>query len=162
MARIIPNQNTYIAFATTIANIQAPTAAEIAAGVNLTPHVMTLNASASGNTVPTPSFDSLFETNIPGTQQASFSGDFYRNNASGASGDLAWVTLPRLTSGFFVISRFGGTGANQLPIATNKVEVWPVLVTSRTMANMSNNTVMTFTVTCSVPEQPAESAVVAA
>jgi hypothetical protein len=161
MARIIPNQNTYIAFATTVTNIAAPTALEVSGGVNLTGLTMSLNASSQGNTVPTPSFDTLFETSISGTTQASFSGDFYRDNSTGVSGDLAWKTLPRKTSGFFIISRFGGKGANQLPIAADTVEVWPVVVTSRTMANMSNNTVMSFTVTCSVPQEPNEAAVVA-
>jgi hypothetical protein len=36
------------------------------------------------------------------------------------------------------------------------------MVTSRTMANMSNNTVLTFTVSCAVNEEPDEDAVVAA
>ena len=60
------------------------------------------------------------------------------------------------------MSRFGGTGANNKPQATDVVEVWPVQVTSRTMANMSNNTVQTFTVSCAVNEEPAEEATVAA
>lgn len=162
MARLIPNENTWVGFATTVASIAAPTAAEITAAVDLTHYVISINASAQGNSVPTPSFDTLFETSIPGTSQASFSADFYRDDASGATGDLAWVTLPRATNGFFILSRFGGSGTANQPAAADKVEVWPVAVVSRTMANMSNNTVMTFTVTCSVPVEPAESATVAA
>jgi hypothetical protein len=162
MARIIPNENTWVGFATTVASLNAPTAAEVAAAVDLTPYVISINASSQGNTVPTPSFDTLFETSIAGTVQASFSADFYRDDDPGVGGDLAWKTLPRRTNGFFVISRFGGAGAGNLPIAADKVEVWPVLVVSRTMANMSNNTVMTFTVTGSVPKEPAEAATVAA
>lgn len=157
MARIIPNENTWVGFATTVATLNAPTAAELTSAVDLTHWLISLNASAQGNTVPTPSFDTLFETSVPGTSQASFSADFYRDDAT----DTAWTTLPRATSGYFVISRFGGKGTNNKPIAADKVEVWPVMVVSRTMANMSNNTVMTFTVTCSVPQEPAEAATVA-
>jgi hypothetical protein len=34
------------------------------------------------------------------------------------------------------------------------------MITSRTMANMSSNTVLTFTASCAVMEEPAEDAVV--
>lgn len=158
MSRIIPNENSWIGFATSVASISAPTAAEITAAINLTPYVISINASSRGNTVPTPSFDTLFETSIAGTVQATFDADFYRDDTD----DLAWLTLPRATNGFFVISRFGGTGTGNKPIATDIVEVWPTLIVSRTMANMSNNTVLTFTASASVPREPDEDAVVAA
>lgn len=158
MARLIPNERTWIGFATAVADITKPTVAEVAAAVDLTGLCMTLNASAQGNTVPTPSFDTLFETSIPGTVQAQFQADFYRDDED----DLAWETLPRSTNGFFVVSRFGGTGTDNLPIATDVVEVWPVKVTSRTMQNLASNQVQMFSVQCSVPVEPAEDAVVTA
>lgn len=159
MARIIPNENTWIGFtAATLANIQAPATAAIAAAIDLTGYCISLNASARGNTVPTPAFDSLFETSTAGTSAATFDADFYRDDEE----DTAWDTLPRGTRGHFIIARFGGTGVNNIPIATDIVEVWPVMVTSRTMANMSSNTVLTFTASCSVNIEPAEAAVVAA
>jgi hypothetical protein len=127
--------------------------------IDLTPFLMSLNASAQGNVVPTPSFDSLFETSIVGTSQATFSGDFYRDDTLG--GDTAWDTLPRGTKGYFVISRFGGGGTDQMPIQGDLVEVWPVEVVSRTAAAMANNTVQSFTITCAVNLVPAETATVA-
>jgi hypothetical protein len=160
MARIIPNENTWVGFAAAgaITNISAPTAAQVAAATDLTGFVISLNASSRGNTVPTPSFDSLFETSAPGTSAASFDIDLYRDDDD----DAAWDLLPRGTEGFFIISRFGGTGTDNLPIATDVVEIWPVTVTSRTMANMSSNTVLTFTVSCAVNIEPDEDATVAA
>jgi hypothetical protein len=161
MARIIPNENSYIAFANASGVASAtlvPTAAEVTAAVNLTPFVMSLTASTQGNVIPTPSFDSLFETSAVGTSSSSFSGDFYRDDVA----DTAWTTLPRKTRGYFIISRFGGDGADNKPIAGDIVEVWPVIVTSRSMAGMSNNTVQTFTVTCAVTQEPNEAAVVTA
>jgi hypothetical protein len=158
MARLIPNENTWIGFATTVANKAAPTAAEVAAAIDLTGYTISLNASSRGNTVPTPSFDSLFETSTAGTSAATFDADFYRDDES----DDAWLALPRGTRGFFIVSRFGGTGTENLPVATDDVEVWPVMVTSRTMANMSSNSVLTFTVSCAVIEEPDEDAAVAA
>lgn len=159
MSRIIPNENTWIGFAAAgaITNLAAPTASQVAAAVDLTAYTISLNASSRGNTVPTPSFDTLFETSISGTTAATFDADFYRDDEA----DDAWDTLPRGTEGFFLVSRFGGTGANNLPIAGDSIEVWPVTVTSRTMANMSSNTVLTFTVSCSVNVEPDEDAVVA-
>jgi hypothetical protein len=148
MARIIPNENSWVGFATTVANKNAPTAAEVTAAVNLTSFLISINASSQGNTVPTPALDTLFETSVPGTSTATFSADFYRDTTA----DTAWTTLPRGTAGFFIISRFGGAG----------VEVWPVTVTSRTNSNMSSNQVLTFTLTCSVNIEPSEAATVAA
>ena len=161
MARRIPNESTWVGFVSTandIVDISAPTAAEIAAGTDLTGFLISLNASSQGNTVPTPSFDTLFETSVPGTVSAQFSADFYRDDAT----DTAWDTLPRATTGFFVISRFGGSGTDNLPIAADEVEVWPVTVTSRTQQNMSSNQVQMFSVQCSIPVEPAEAAIVAA
>jgi hypothetical protein len=160
MARIIPNENSWIGFTPTVASPTAPTAANLTAAIDLTPYVISINASSRGNTVPTPAFDTLFETSIAGTVQATFDADFYRDDATGA--DLAWETLPRSTSGFFIISRFGGSGTNHKPMAGDTVEVWPVLIVSRTMANMSNNTVLTFTASASVPVEPVEDAIIAA
>lgn len=158
MARIIPNENTWIGFTPAdIADIAAPTAAAIAAAVDLTGHCISLNASARGNTVPTPSFDSLFETSTAGTSAATFDADFYRDDED----DIAWETLTRGTRGFFIIARFGGSGTGNLPESGDDCEVWPVMITSRTMANMSSNTVLTFTASCAVMEEPAEDAVVA-
>lgn len=161
MARLIPNENTWVGFVTTaqgIANIAAPTAAEIAAGTDLSSFVISLNASSQGNTLPTPDFSTLFETSIPGTVSAQFSADFYRDDAT----DTAWDTLPRGTTGWFVLSRFGGSGTANLPIAADEVEVWPATVTSRTMQNMAANSVLMFSANCSVPLEPNEAATVAA
>lgn len=160
MARLIPNENTWVGFAPagSITNIAAPTSAQIAAAEDVTSFLISLNASSRGNTVPTPAFDTLFETSTAGTSSATFDADFYRDDED----DAAWDLLPRATRGFFIVSRFGGTGTNNLPIALDEVEVWPVMVTSRTMANMSNNTVLTFTVSCAVVEEPNEGAIVAA
>jgi len=160
MARLIPNENTWVGFApaASITNVNSPTAAQVAAATDLTGWLISLNASSRGNTVPTPSFDTLFETSTAGTSAATFDADFYRDDDD----DAAWELLPRGTRGYFLISRFGGSGANNLPISADELEVWPVMVTSRSMANMSNNTVLTFTASCAVTEEPNEQAVVAA
>lgn len=159
MARIIPNDASYIAFANSAGIASAglvPTAAEVTAAVNLTPLTMSLNASSQGNVLPTPAFDSLFETSAVGTSTAQFTGDFYRDDTA----DTAWTTMPRKTKGFMIISRFGGSGALHKPITGDTVEVWPIIVVSRAMAGMANNALQTFQVTCAVFKEPNEAAVV--
>lgn len=159
MGRVIPNEQTWVGFAATIASATlAPTAAEVTSATDLTPFLMSINASAQGNQVPTPSFDSLFETSIVGTSQATFSADFYRDDTN----DDAWEAFPRGTKGYMIISRFGGSGADQKPILADTVEVWPIEVVSRTAANMQNNAVQTFTMTAAVNTPPAESIAVLA
>lgn len=157
MTRIIPNENTWIGFALTVADLDSPKVSEITGAVNLTPYCLSINASTTGNTVPTPTLDTLFETSIAGTVQGSFTADFYRDDDD----DLAWETLPRKTKGYVIISRFGGGGTDAAPILADKVEVWPILVVSRTMSAGGSNTVMTFTVTASIPVEPVEQAVIA-
>ena len=160
MARLIPNENTWVGFApaASITDIHAPTAAQVAAAEDLTGLLISLNASSRGNTVPTPAFNTLFETSTTGTSTATFDADFYRDDED----DAAWELLQRGTRGYFLISRFGGSGTANLPVAADEIEVWPVSVVSRSMANMSNNTVLTFTVSCAVNVEPDEAAVVAA
>lgn len=161
MAKIIPNQNTWIGFVTTFAAAATtliPTEAEVAGATDVTPFVISLNAASQGNVIPTPSLDSLFETSIPGTSQASFSGDFYRDDTN----DDAWDLWERGDAGFFFVSRYGGSGTGAIPEAADTIEVWPVFIVSKTMANMANNTVETFTLTCSVPTEPNEDVTVAA
>jgi hypothetical protein len=190
MARIIPNNNTWIGFipvtgsfaglsgySTSWNSVTGGAAtisqAEIDSAYDLTPFVISITAQSTGNTVPTPTIDSLFEGNIPGTVNASFTADFYRDdatytdlNTSTSSVDFAWNNLARGTKGYVVISRFNNPtsvtqGTNQEPASTNVVELWPVVVTARTAGAITSNTVQTFTITAAVPQEPAEGATVA-
>jgi hypothetical protein len=158
VSRIIPNENTWIAFADAVVDISAPTAAELTGATDLTDFIVTINAATTGNTVPTPSLKTLFETSVPGTAAAQFTADMYRDDET----DTAWETLPRNTKGYFLISRFGGTGPGNMPATGQKCEVWPVHVSSRAGGALTSNTAQTFTLTCSVPQEPDEDAVVAA
>lgn len=157
MARLIPNAATRVDFVTTIADITAPTVTEITNGTELTMFLVTLEASTSGQTVPTPAFDSLFETNIPGTASATFTAEFYRDDAS----DTAWDTLPRQTEGYFVISRFGYSGSGNTPATGDDCEVWPIRVITRSALALTNNEVQRFNLEAAVPTEPAEDATVA-
>ena len=165
MSRIIPNEQTWVGFSETRpVDLDAPTADEIDDAIDLTCFVISINASAQGNTIPTPSLCSLFETQANGTVSATFTGDFYRDDTKVGAvfTDLAWNTLKRAKKGYFFISRFGGSGPNKEPVAGQGVEVWPTQVVSRTAAALTSNTAQTFSVNAAVFEPPAEDAVVAA
>jgi hypothetical protein len=152
MSRFIPNENTYVGFSPTAPTVlDAPKIADITSATEITGFVSGLNFSATGSAVPTPNLATLFETSIPGTTTATATLDAYRDDDT----DDAWELLPRATEGVMYISRYGGKPTT----AGDKLEVWPVRVISRTASNMTNNTVATFTVTFSVPEEPAEDAV---
>lgn len=165
MSTLIPNANCWISFATVYpiaAATLVPKATEIASpgSTDLADFVISITASSTGNTVPTPKLKSLFEPSIAGTSTAAFSSEMYRDSVK--ANDIAWNMLPRGTSGVFYIARFGGTGAFKLPVLADVVEVWPVLVSSRAGSAMTSNTAQTFSLTCAVPQVPNESAVVAA
>lgn len=165
MSNVIPNENCFIGFIPAAVNkpfgttaTGAPTLAEINGSEDLTDFVVSINASATGNTVPTPRLKRLFETSVPGTSTATFTGDFYRDDED----DAAWDALPRGKKGTFIINRFGGTGTDKRPAATQKTEVWPVQVVSRAASAMQSGAAQTFTLTCSVPIEPDEDYVVPA
>ena len=174
MARIVPNDKTWVGFlpyASLSGTKAAPNLQDILNATDLTPWVISITAQTQGNTVPTPTLDSTFETNIQGTVSASFTADFYRDDATtplaqtpgspAVAGDTAWTTLPRSTRGYFFISRFGGTGTNSAPVGGQTVEVWPVIITSRSASALASNTAQTFTVTAAVFDEPADPGTVA-
>lgn len=157
MARLIPNERTKVHFVPEISDMDAPTANEITDGVDLTDFLVTLEASSTGQTVPTPSFESLFETSIPGTVTAQFTAEFYRDDET----DTAWDTLPRATDGYMVIARFGYSGEENVPEAGDDVEVWPIRVTTRAAMALTNNESQRFNLEAAVPRVPSEDASVA-
>lgn len=143
-----------------INNIASPTTAEINNSVDLTGFVISITAQTTGNTVPTPTLKTKFETTIQGTFGASLTADFYRDDQS----DTAWAVLPRNVKGFVIISRFGGRSTTNpgQPIAGDIVEVWPIIVVARSASGLSSNTAEMFTMQASIPTPPNEAAVVAA
>lgn len=156
MAKIIPNEKSWVGFSTATlsgtGDTLTVTAAQVGTATNITGALISVNASATGNTVPTPALDSLFETSLPGTVTAQFSMDLYRDDAS----TTIWDLFDRGDTGYVLISRYGGSGTANAPIATEKCEIWPVIVTSRTPGPMTSNTVQTYTVTCAIWKEPNE------
>jgi len=149
MGRIIPNQNSWIAFsATRPASLAAPTVVEIAAATNITKFIISLNATAQGNAVPTPALRTpCSRLPCPATSQATFTGDFYRDDIA----DDAWTLLARGTAGTSSSPASAARDQKFAPPATQKLEVWPVRITTRAAGPMSSNTAQTFSITLQRP-----------
>lgn len=160
--KLVANENCWIGFVDSLTTPGTVKVADITAAEDLTCFLISLNASAQGNTVPVPVLCSLFEQSVPGTSSANFTADFYRDDET----DTAWEALPRGTKGVFIIGRFGLSGTTAdgkpKPAATDVVELWPVQVTSRSAGPLTSNQVQMFSMVGSVPSEPIEDAVVGA
>lgn len=176
MSRLVPNERSFIAWSPTRpADLAAPTAAEIAAAIDLTCDCISLTAMAQGNAVPIPELCSLWEKSVPGTASAQFSADFYRDDEeqtgtdqAPTGGDVAYRLLTLGADGVFFVSRFlprdsgGSLPGSTVPVAGDTIEVWPVTITSQSDGPLSSATPLSFSITAAVPDRPVLRAVVAA
>ncbi|MEU5091722.1 hypothetical protein [Streptomyces sp. NPDC021356] len=171
MARFGSTGRIAIIFAPTVVNPKAPSIAEITAGVNLSDYVTRdgLKTPSSGNTIDAADIGSRFNKTAPGT----YGGDAAELTAhrdSKSTTDLAWTTLTQDTAGFLIVARSGlgqdattGLGTKLGPAkAADRVEVYPVTVISRAMADTGDNETAKFTASLAITGEPAQDAVVAA
>lgn len=143
--------------ATALANPAAPTVAEVNAATDLTPFMRRdgLSTPKSANTVDNSDASSRQDKTSRGTFSAGpvvYTG--YRDSTT----DTAWTSLADGTTGFLIVRRFGGSAA--APAAGQKVEVWPVEVNSRSMADIGDEN-QRFSATLVVPDVIYEDATVA-
>ena len=84
---------------------------------------------------------------------------FYRDFP--AAGDTAWTTLPRDTTGFYILSR-GGLATPGTFAISDEIESWPMEVASRNPVDVARNEMQQFTTENAIPQVPLEDFVVAA
>lgn len=149
----------------TLANPAAPTLAEIAAGVDVTPWLTRdgLTTPLDGSTIDVAGANTRYNATASGSYGGQpISMRFFRDDDP--DDDIAWDTLPRQTKAYAVVRRFGGaTGSSDDPfLAAQKVESWPIDVLSRTNMPIADNEGQKFEVSAAVPGVPSEDAVVAA
>lgn len=161
MSRIGSTGNIQLWYLPTVANKAAPTAAEKAAGVNLTGELLRdgLSLPQSGNTIDVAGADSKYNATDAGTYGGdAVTASFFRDSV--AADDDAWDTLPRGTRGYFLVARFEGSDSS---VGTgDRVEVWPIVVISRSNRDIEQDGAYRFDVTCGVPSEPDDDAVMAA
>ncbi len=151
MARITPDGYTKIHFLTTLSSLTSPTLVQIAAGDELTSFLTPagFDTPEEGTDADSSSIASPRDFSIPATVGGAFSAEFYRDDTSPAA-DVAWTALPRLTSGFLVIARFGGTGTDNAIKVADTVEVWTVRVSQRSNSRITRGEALRFTTTFAI------------
>jgi hypothetical protein len=165
MSRIASTGVIALKFVPTIGSKTAPTVAEIAAGTDLTALLTRdgLTTPSDGSTIDVAGANDRYNATASGSYGGQpITAKFFRDTVTGT--DTAWTTLPRQTTGYLVIRRFGGStnSSGDAFAAAQKVEVWPIDVLSRTMLPIADNEAQKFEVQCAVPSAPEQNATVAA
>jgi hypothetical protein len=156
-----------VSFLTAIANTGAPTVAELNAGVDITKTIARdgLNSPTGGQSMDVADVSSRFNKKASGT----YGGDDltlkgFRDSSNSA--DLLWTTFPPVsaslpggTVGYIVARRFGGSTTAWT--TGDKVETYPVEVTSRENEPIAENKPYAVTVMLAVTDEPVMTAVVA-
>lgn len=155
MSKYFRRGTTKIYFAPDIADIDAPTEAEMAAATELSCLLSDLSGfSFKNNPINVPDFCSTFVKNIPGEDTVDASSmTFYEDNVSNPIRTL----LAKGTEGYIVFFPYGVTGG--APSAGDECEVWVVSVASSTREWNAGNEAAKYMVeftAIDVPDQDAE------
>lgn len=159
MADLISDGNTKVAWATSIANINAPTAAELTAATDWTTRLTPdgLKTDPSTADVDTSSLASTFTTNQPGRRSYTVELTFKRGSTT--LEDNPFATLTYGAAGYLVVRR--GV-AHATAFATgDQVEVYPVAAGEPQNVAPAANEVSKFTSSMKVTSDPATRATVA-
>lgn len=159
MADLISDGKTRVAWATTIANINAPTVAELTAAADYTKRITPdgLKSDASTADVDTSSLASTFDTKTVGRIGFETELTFKRGDTVGD--DAPYTTLKYGVSGFLVIRR--GVAYATAWTVGQKVEVYPITCGEPQNSSPAANEVMKFVSPMKVTDAPATSATVA-
>lgn len=147
MARIISNGEVRIVWAMTVTPT-APTAAQIAAGTNITGFISSLDTPLDGNAVDASDLSSAFNKTVAGKFGGNVNAQMYRDDTA----DTAFALFPRNTTGYLVIRRIGGS-TNAI-VATDEVDVWHLRVITRSDVPLDDESVQAFMVNFAAIDEP--------
>jgi hypothetical protein len=159
MSDLINDGMTKVVWASTIANINAPTTAELNAGQDFTPRVTPdgLKVDPSTADVDTSSLASTFDTKTVGRIGVDVELMFKRGTTTPE--DLPYATLKYGVAGYLVIRR--GIAYATAWATSQKCEVYPITCGEPQNNAPAANEVMKFTSSMKVTSSPATAAVVA-
>lgn len=159
MSDLISDGRTRVAWVSSIANINAPTAAELTAGLDLTPRLTPdgLKMDPTTADVDTSSLASTFDTMEVG--RIKFDGELTLKRGTTTPEDLPYSTLVYNTHGYLVIRR--GIAYGTAWTAGQQVEVYPSVCGERANKAPAANEVMKFMAPLKVTTSPATNATVA-
>lgn len=159
MSDLISDGNVKVAWVTSIANIAAPTAAELTAGndwtTRLTPDGLKTDPTTAD--VNTSSLGSTFDTNVPGRK--SYNCEITFKRGSTPTDDQPYNTLFYGVSGYLVVRR--GTAFATAFATGDRVEVYPVTAKEPQNVAPTANEILKVTVGLTVTTDPATHAIVA-
>lgn len=160
MARLTSEGKVKAHWLPTVANKAAPTAAEIAAGTNLTPQLPTdgLDISPTNNNASIAMIDEAFVAEEIGTYSVGVTLTFVRDpdSVTIGTGDDVWTLFTRDLRGYLLISRFGA------PVAGDKVEIYPAAAHAPAPLAPAENEYQRFQVQLAITGAPDLNATVAA
>jgi hypothetical protein len=156
MARFMRKGTTKVYFVPTIANLAAPTTAEITAGTVLTTQIAEVNGfTFTNNPIDTPDMGSSFVSKIPGEDTVDTSSfRFYEDKSS----NPIRTVLAKGTNGYIVFFPSGTAGAS--PAAGDKTETWPVTVASNARTYSAGNEAASYMVVLSNTAAPSDGTLV--
>jgi hypothetical protein len=137
-------------FLPAVANLNAPTAPELAAGTDLTPQIADIGGfQFQNNPISTPDLANVFVTQIPGEDTADNPTlTFYDDDASAT----IRTALAKGAAGFLALMPYG-------QVSTKRAEIWPVTSTGVADEWSAGNDPARFSVTFAVTAAPRQSAV---
>jgi hypothetical protein len=151
MSRYIPDGVLQVHYVASIANRATPTLLEVQAGTPVVGFLRALSTPLEGSVVDVSDASSKFNKTATGTFGGQMlTGEFYRDDTV----DTAYDTLPRGTTGHFVVARHGGSGADGALAVGDEVEVWQIEVATRNPKDYSRNDPDGFAIACAVPSEP--------
>ena len=130
------------------ADPDAPTAAEISAGTNITPFTSSLDTPLDGNAVDSSDLSSAFNKTVAGKFGGNVNAQMYRDDTT----DTAFDLFPRNTTGYLVIRRFGGSDV-AIAVADD-VDVWNLRVITRSDVPLDDESVQAFAVNFAALDEP--------
>jgi hypothetical protein len=154
MARMTPDGIFKVHFLTAV-TLATPKITEIAAGVELTPFLAPAGLSLpdEGSEADVSDMSSERDVSAPSTISGNPEGEFWRDSAT--ADDDAWTTLVRGATGYLVVALFGGTTATTYAIKSgDKVDIWPVRVSSRNLARVARGEAVRFTAMFALSDAP--------
>jgi hypothetical protein len=159
MSDLISDGKTRVAWATSIANINAPTVAELTAAADyttrITPDGLKLDPSTAD--VDTSSLASTFDTKTVG--RVGFDTELTFKRGSTGAEDLPYTTLKYGVSGYLVVRR--GIAYTTAWTTGQTVEVYPITCGEPQNSSPAANEVMKFVSPMKVTSSPATAATVA-
>jgi hypothetical protein len=159
MADLISDGKTRVAWLSTVANMNAPTVAELTAGADYTKRITPdgLKADPSTADVDTSSLASTFDTKTAG--RIGFDVELTFKRGDTVQDDAPFTTLKYGVSGFLVVRR--GVAYATAWTTGQKVEVYPITCGEPQNNSPAANEVMKFVSPMKVTDAPATSATVA-